>query len=69
MLKGRIHLRCPNCKTNNIGKIATKHYYCWDCFIELKENDNILTMHEVDLDGALLSLDDIFSEDERRIEG
>ncbi|MGF7128303.1 hypothetical protein J2T56_003036 [Natronobacillus azotifigens] len=62
-------MRCPNCKSNNIGKIANRHFYCWNCYIELKEDNEVLTMYEVDLDGTLMSLDDLFSEEERRLEG
>lgn len=62
-------MRCPNCKSTNIGKIANYHFYCWNCYIELRQVDDILTMNEVDIDGTLLSLDDLFSEEERRIEG
>lgn len=57
---------CPNCKGKEIGKIGVNQFYCWDCFIELSIVNEILHMHQVEEDGSLSSLDDIFSEEERR---
>ncbi|RCW65274.1 hypothetical protein DFR57_1111 [Saliterribacillus persicus] len=58
---------CPNCRGKNIGIIGQKHYYCWNCAIELTVINNILHIHEIEHDGTLSSLDDLFSEEERRI--
>lgn len=66
---GVILLRCPNCKSKNIGKLGNQHYYCWDCYIELTLADRILHMNEVEEDGSLSSLDDLFTEEDRRIQG
>lgn len=61
-------LKCPNCQSRDIGRLAATQYYCWNCFIELTiEGDHFLT-HQVEEDGSLSSLDDLFSEDERRIQ-
>ena len=60
-------MRCPNCHGRNIGKIGPQQFYCWTCFIEMAIIDNELTIHQVEADGSLSSLDDIFTEDERRI--
>ncbi|MDC3413291.1 DUF2797 domain-containing protein [Aquibacillus sp. 3ASR75-11] len=57
---------CPNCQGKNIGKIGNQQYYCWNCFIELSEDGGILNVHQVELDGSLSSLNDLFSEDERK---
>lgn len=59
-------MKCINCKSKNLGKIASDRYYCWNCFIELEKKDDVFHIHELDLDGSLLSLDDLFTEDERR---
>lgn len=59
---------CPNCNGKDIGKIGSQQYYCWTCFIELSVFGNELTIHQVEADGSLSSLDDLFSEDERKIE-
>ncbi|GAA5415594.1 hypothetical protein Pryu01_00625 [Paraliobacillus ryukyuensis] len=60
-------MHCPNCKSKNIGQIGNQHYYCWDCYIELMLENKVLHMHEVEEDGSLSSLDDIFAEEERTI--
>ncbi|GBF10075.1 hypothetical protein TEPIDINF_000445 [Tepidibacillus infernus] len=61
-------LTCPNCHRRNIGKIANNQYYCWDCFIELAVEGDRLTTYQVEEDGSLSSLDDLFTEDELRIQ-
>ncbi|WP_077621407.1 hypothetical protein [Sediminibacillus massiliensis] len=57
---------CPNCKGKNIGKIGNQQYYCWDCFIELSLFGEVLDMHQVEMDGSLSSLNDLFTEEERK---
>ncbi|NIK15532.1 hypothetical protein BDD39_002042 [Saccharococcus thermophilus] len=43
-------------------------YYCWDCFIELSVSKGIIHTHQVEEDGTLSSLDDLFDEHERTIQ-
>ncbi|WP_112181437.1 MULTISPECIES: hypothetical protein [Paraliobacillus] len=59
---------CPNCKGKNIGKIGNQHYYCWNCFIELTVMEGVFNMHEVEEDGSLSSLDDLFTEEDRKMQ-
>jgi hypothetical protein len=59
-------LICPNCKSKDIGKIGINQYYCWNCFIELTLVEGLIQTHQVEEDGSLSSLDDLFGEDERR---
>ncbi|OZU89867.1 hypothetical protein CIL03_01635 [Virgibacillus indicus] len=61
-------MRCPNCNGKDIGKIGAQNYYCWTCFIEMTVDDEKLTIHQVEADGSLSSLNDLFSEDERKLE-
>ncbi|HLR61076.1 MAG TPA: hypothetical protein VK097_01400 [Lentibacillus sp.] len=61
-------LVCPNCRGKDIGKIGTQQFYCWNCFIELTVFDEKLAVHQVEADGSLSSLDDLFTEDERKIQ-
>ncbi|PWA12525.1 hypothetical protein DCC39_05810 [Pueribacillus theae] len=61
-------MKCPNCFSKNLGKIANNHYYCWNCFIELTIADNHFVMNQVEEDGSLTSLDDLFDENDRAIE-
>lgn len=60
-------LTCPNCHSHDIGKIANNQFYCWNCFIELTIDGNRLAVFEVEEDGTLSSLDDLFSEEELQI--
>ncbi|SEO34171.1 hypothetical protein SAMN04488134_106134 [Amphibacillus marinus] len=61
-------MECINCKSKNIGQISQNHYYCWNCFVEMHREQDVFHIHEVDLDGSLLPLNDLFSEDERRVQ-
>ncbi len=57
-------LSCPNCQSRDIGKIGSNQYYCWNCFIELSIDGDRLFTHQVEEDGSLSSLDDLFTEEE-----
>jgi hypothetical protein len=61
-----LSMHCPNCQSKNIGKIGSQQYYCWNCFIELSDLGGILDVHQVESDGSLSSLNDLFTEDERK---
>lgn len=61
-------MKCPNCSSKNLGKIASNHFYCWNCFIELSVSDGQISMNQVEEDGSLTSLDDLFAENERTVE-
>jgi len=60
-------MQCPNCNGKDIGIIGPEQYYCWNCFIEMKVSNNEITIQQVKKDGSLQSLDDLFSDRERRI--
>lgn len=60
-------LVCPNCREKQIGKLSPTSYYCWVCSIELTVSGNELHIHQVEADGTLSSLDDLFSKEERRL--
>lgn len=61
-------LRCPNCQSHDVGRIAANQYYCWNCFIELTVQGERFLTHQVEEDGSLSSLDDLFTEDELTIQ-
>ncbi|MEN2765896.1 hypothetical protein [Ornithinibacillus xuwenensis] len=61
-------MRCPNCSSKDIGKIGSQQFYCWNCFVELSVTGNELTVHQVESDGSLSSLNDLFTEEERKLE-
>lgn len=55
-------MQCPNCKSKDIGKIGTNQYYCWNCFVEMSLANGKLSLHQVEEDGSLSSLDDLFED-------
>ncbi|WP_425468261.1 hypothetical protein [Pasteuria penetrans] len=56
-------LRCPNCNSHDLGKVGTNQLYCWHCFIEMTtENDRISSVYQVEEDGSLSLLNDLFPE-------
>lgn len=57
-------MRCPNCNSKDIGKIGSHQYYCWGCFIELTINGEKMSVYQVEEDGTLSSLDDLFFEED-----
>lgn len=58
---------CPNCQSKDLGKIGVNQYYCWGCYIELSVNKGMIYTHQVEEDGTLSSLDDLFNEEDRRL--
>ncbi|MBA4601325.1 hypothetical protein [Thermoactinomyces mirandus] len=60
--------RCPNCNSHDLGKIGANHHYCWHCFIEITtEEDRIASVYQVEEDGSLTSLNDLFLEESSRL--
>ncbi|TCS94898.1 hypothetical protein [Hazenella coriacea] len=58
-------LRCPNCNSHDLGKVGTSQLYCWQCFVEITiENDQISSVYQVEEDGSLSSLNDLFLDDD-----
>ncbi len=57
-------IRCPNCNCRDIGKIGTYQFYCWGCFIEFNTQNDSLHIYQVEEDGTLSSLDDLFFDQE-----
>lgn len=60
-------LECPNCHSRDIGKIAANQFYCWNCFIELTIEGDRFSTFQVEEDGSLSSLDDLFTDEDLRI--
>jgi ribosomal protein L37AE/L43A len=57
------HVTCPNCKSKGLGKIATNQYYCSECCIEIKtSNGQVTSVYQIEEDGTLHSLNDLFIE-------
>ncbi len=51
---------CPNCMRKDIGKIGVNQFYCWNCCIELMIQKGKVHISQVEEDGTLSSLDDLF---------
>ena len=60
-------MECPNCRGKNLGKIGLQTYYCWTCYIEVVIAKNKLIVHQIEADGSLSSLNDLFTEEERTL--
>lgn len=60
-------MKCPNCQSKDLGKIGMNQYYCWNCFIELSIGEDTIYTHQVEEDGTLSSLDDLFDEEVRKL--
>ncbi|WP_237446578.1 hypothetical protein [Shimazuella alba] len=57
-------LRCPNCHSHDLGKVGTNQLYCWHCYIEMTtDGSDIQNIYQVEEDGSLTSLNDLFLED------
>ncbi|MCI1856618.1 MAG: hypothetical protein LKI94_08625 [Sporolactobacillus sp.] len=61
-------MKCPNCCGSHIGKLGANQYYCWDCFIEMTLENGKLSLSQVEEDGSLTTLDDLFEESELNAE-
>lgn len=55
---------CPNCRGNSLGKIGMNAYYCWNCCIEVMIVNDKVVLHQIEADGSLSPLNDLFSEEE-----
>ncbi|WP_430791352.1 hypothetical protein VBD025_10195 [Virgibacillus flavescens] len=59
-------MECPNCSRKDIGKIGAQQYYCWNCFIEITIVNEEVVIHQIESDGSLSSLNDLFTDEEKR---
>lgn len=62
-------MECPNCKRKDLGKIGPSQYYCWNCFIELTIVNEEAVIYQVEQDGSLSSLNDLFTDEQRKMQG
>lgn len=60
-------MHCPNCRGKNLGKIGVQVYYCWNCYIEMTIENGKMNLHQIEADGSLSSLNDLFTEEELTI--
>ena len=57
---------CLHCGGKDIEKKGEQQFYAWNCFVEMDIFNNEMTMQQVEKDGSLHSLNDLFSDQERR---
>lgn len=62
-------MECPNCNRKDIGKIGSSQFYCWNCFIEITVVNEKIVIYQIESDGSLSSLNDLFTDEERKIQG
>ncbi|MDD2421834.1 MAG: hypothetical protein PHC60_01935 [Heliobacteriaceae bacterium] len=44
---------CPLCGGNQVGRVGVSQYYCWRCYVEFNERNEVFTVGE---DGSLVAL-------------
>lgn len=49
-------MNCPICGSRATGKVGVDQYYCWDCCVEYKQDNNGTEIYEVAEDGSLVAL-------------
>jgi hypothetical protein len=54
---------CPNCQSKDIGKLTKKNYFCWNCCVELEASPERVNVFQIEKDGSVSSLNDLFYED------
>ncbi|MBM7566068.1 hypothetical protein [Paenibacillus sacheonensis] len=57
-------MKCINCSSIDIGKIGPHQYFCWNCCIEMNVVGEKLDVYQVEKDGSLSSLNDLFVTEE-----
>lgn len=62
-------MECPNCHRKDLGKIGVMQYYCWNCFIEITVVNEEAVIYQIEPDGSLSSLNDLFTDEERKVQG
>lgn len=57
-------MKCINCNSIDIGKIGPRQYFCWNCCIEMSYAGDKLDVYQVEADGSVSSLNDLFVPEE-----
>jgi ribosomal protein L37AE/L43A len=58
-----MNIACPNCNAKRIGRISPRIYFCRECCIELEVTPKKVNVFQVEKDGTLTSLNDLFSKE------
>ncbi len=52
---------CPVCGGKSTGKVGVDQFYCWDCCVEYRQNNEVLTVFDVAEDGTLVAWEEELS--------
>lgn len=52
-----MNIKCPACRSTQVGRVGSDQYYCWNCFVEFNFNKGRVNLYEVAEDGSLQSIE------------
>lgn len=47
-------MQCPNCGSQNVGKIGNKLFFCRDCYCEIKIKKHTVIINTYDQEGRII---------------
>jgi hypothetical protein len=47
-------MKCVNCGSRLVGKVGVDQYYCCDCYVEFKSEQNHVVVYNLEEDGTLV---------------
>ncbi|KAB2951277.1 hypothetical protein F9B85_12985 [Heliorestis acidaminivorans] len=50
-------MSCPVCGGKQVGKVGVTQFYCWNCYVEFNDRQEIFEVAE---DGTLMAFEDDF---------
>lgn len=48
-------MRCPECRSRQVGLLSATQFYCWECCVEFAVTDGRVEVYAVELDGTLIA--------------
>lgn len=52
-------IKCPMCRSGQVGRVGSDQYYCWNCFVEFNFSKGKVNLYEVAEDGSLQAMEKI----------
>lgn len=50
-------VKCPICRSAQVGRVGSDQFYCWNCFVEFNFNKGRVNLYEVAEDGSLTAME------------
>jgi ribosomal protein L37AE/L43A len=50
-------IKCPVCRSSQVGRVGSDQFYCWNCFVEFNFNKGRVNLYEVAEDGSLMAME------------